>query len=77
MPPNDRVRTIAERNLGRAVTTDVMRTTLATSRLAIGKTVDELMREAVTGQVDLAFVVRSIRRTAEWHVNGWKKFPRI
>jgi hypothetical protein len=72
MPPNDRVRAIAERNLGQAVTPDLMRTALLTTRFpALGRiSVAEMMHGAVTGEIDLAFVVGSIRKVGEKHQKG-------
>lgn len=72
MPPNDRVRAIAERNLGQAVTPDLMRTALLTTRFPLlGRiTLAEMMHGAVAGELDLAFVVGSIRKVGEKHQEG-------
>lgn len=69
MPPTDRARAIAERNLGAAVTPDVMRQALLTTRFPrIGRaSTAELMAGALDGDVDLAFVVGLIRKVGEKH----------
>lgn len=72
MPPTDRVRAIAERNLGQAVTPELMRTAVLTTRFPLlGRlSVAEMMDQALVGQIDLAFVVGSIRKVGEKHQQG-------
>jgi len=72
MPPNDRARTIAERNLGQAVTPELMRTALLMTRFPLldGLTLNQLLGRAVAGEMDLAFVVGSIRKVGEKHQQG-------
>lgn len=76
MPPNDRVRAIAERNFGQAVTESVMRDAISTTRFPnLGRvSVQELASGASDGDVDLAFAVGSIRKVAEKHAQGWTEF---
>lgn len=73
MPPNDRVRTIAERNLGRAVTEEVTQTALLTTRMVLlDATIEQLMDAAIRGEADLAFVVGS-RKVGEHHAEGFRQ----
>jgi hypothetical protein len=71
MPPNDRARAIAERNLGRAITEEVQQMALRMSRLVrLDVTIGQLMDAAIRGEVDLAFVVGSVRKVGEHHAEG-------
>ena len=69
MPSNDHVRAIAERNFGTAITPEVIRNALATTRFPLlGRaTLAELAGSAMAGETDLAFVVGLVRKTGETH----------
>lgn len=68
LPPSDRVRTVVEHNLGRAVDETVMREAVETTRLPLaGGSIRDLADRAIAGDVDLAFVVGSIRKVGEYH----------
>ena len=74
VPPNDRVRAIAERNLGRAITEEVTQEALLTTRLVLlNADIAQLMAAAVRGKADLAFVVGSIRKVGEHHAEGLRQ----
>lgn len=69
---SDSARAVAERNLGKPVTADVLRDTLLTTRFpSLGReSMRDLMEDARTGRTDLAFVVGLIRKTAENQQRG-------
>lgn len=74
LPPNDRIRAIVEQNLGGAVDEATMVQAVVTTRLPrIGRSIGELIEDALDGKVDLAFVVGSIRKVGEHHAREMAK----
>jgi hypothetical protein len=74
MPPNDRVRAIAERNLGIAIDRSVMAQAIVTARMPrMNATVAGLIEDAVNGRRELALVVGTIRKVGEHHARGMLK----
>jgi hypothetical protein len=68
MPPNDRVRAIAERNLGVAIDRSVMSEAIVTTNMPLmHSTVAGLIDDAINGRRDLALVVGTIRKVGEHH----------
>lgn len=69
MPPNDRARAVAEQRLGQAVTLDLMREALLSVRFPrLGRiSLADMVSGVPTGELDLAFVVGSIRTVGEKH----------
>lgn len=74
MPPNDRVRAIAERNLGIAIDRTVMAQAIMTTRLPLmNATVMSLVDDAMNGRRDLALIVGTIRKVGEQHAREMAK----
>ena len=74
MPPNDRVRAIAERNLGVAIDRSVMAQAIVTTRMPLmNATVTGLIDDAINGRRDLALVVGTIRKVGEHHAREMTK----
>lgn len=74
MPPNDRVRAIAERNLGVAIDRSVMAHAIVTTRMPLmDATVAGLIGDAIGGRRDLAMVVGTIRKAGEHHAREMLK----
>lgn len=68
MPPNDRVRAIAERNLGVAIDRSVMSQAIVTTNMPLmHSTVAGLIDDAINGRRDLALVVGTVRKVGEHH----------
>lgn len=74
MPPNDRVRAIAERNLGVAIDRSVMAQAILTTNMPLmHATVAGLIDDAINGRRDLALVIGTIRKVGEHHAQGMAK----
>lgn len=74
LPPNDRIRTIVERNIGGAVTEAVMRTEILATRLPrIDRSIQDLVAEAKAARTDLPMVVGAIRKVGEYHAREMAK----
>jgi hypothetical protein len=74
MPPNDRVRAIAERNLGVAIDRTIMARAIVTTNMPLmHANVAGLIEDAIDGRRDLALVVGTIRRVGEHHAREMVK----
>lgn len=73
VPQTDQAREFAARTLGGPVDDEAMRKAALKARLGTGQSLAELIDDAVSGRVDLAFTVGTIRRVGELQAREFAK----